>query len=185
MGAALLLRAVAKRPSLQVTAPAFGAWLRDRRKSRSLEGLAQRLRPLLPSQQVTTSTLAKLEKGRVPNWPMLLALAEVYDVSVMDMLTQLAKTIDFPGRDLIGQGGTGNSAPTHPGGADSDPASTREVRELREQLAHHEKLAKVAEKAVSILGKAVADLEAASPNWKGRTAHRPERPGHGSRKRAG
>lgn len=143
----VLCGGLAKRPSLQVTAPKFGAWLKARRefppadqKPKSLEGLAKRLRPLVAASglKVTTSTLTKFEQGRVPNWPMLFALSIAYEIPILQMVAQLVGTVEFPGRrDLIGREGdqTSNLLP-HQEVADVT-ASTR-IRELEGRVSEYE-----------------------------------------------
>ncbi len=90
---------VPKRPV--VVAPNFGKWLQLRRgDDRSLEQIAKRVRPLVKAAglKVDQSLIFKIEQGRVPNWPILMALASVYDISTEEMARRLAEAIEFPGR---------------------------------------------------------------------------------------
>lgn len=87
-----------KRPV--VSAAKFGAWLEMRRGAhRSLAQIAQKVRPYVKEAglKVDPSVLYKIEKGRVPNWPLLAALAKVYGISIVDMTRVLIASLEFPG----------------------------------------------------------------------------------------
>lgn len=74
-----------------LTAPAFGQWLATQRGRRSYEAIASRLRPYVKDfgLKVDRSSVQKMETGRVPSWPMLWALSEIYRVPLPDMARQL------------------------------------------------------------------------------------------------
>lgn len=93
---ATLSPTVPKRP--QVRAPKFGSWLELRRGDRSFEQIAQKLRPLVDGVglKVDRSAIKKLEQGRVPNWPMIGALSQVYDVPAMEVVRVLINALEFP-----------------------------------------------------------------------------------------
>jgi hypothetical protein len=103
------------------------------RRGRSFEAVAILLRLKLEKSglKVDRSTVKKLEGGQVPSWPLLLALADVYGVSVKETTGHLVGALEFAGAsDLIRHDPTVELAP-HLGGADA--AATR-VRELERQL---------------------------------------------------
>lgn len=102
-GGDTLIDDVPKRP--RVSAPKFGKWLELQRGDRSFEQIARKIRPLVERAglKVEQSNLKKFEQGRIPNWPVLIALAHVYGVPMNDMMQRLGAAIDFPGRrDVAG-----------------------------------------------------------------------------------
>lgn len=98
-GGSTLAGTVAKSPTPK--SPKFGAWLLLRRGKRSLEQIARQVRPLLPGMKVDQSLIFKIEAGRVPSWPILSALAVVYEVPLAEMSQRLADAITFDGREAI------------------------------------------------------------------------------------
>lgn len=89
-----------------VTAPKFGRWLQMQRGRRSLEQIAIQVRPLVKPAglKVDQSHLYKMEKGRVPSWPMLAALCRVYKVDIRGAVVELIDALEFPGSvDLLCQ----------------------------------------------------------------------------------
>lgn len=86
-----------------VKTPAFGAWLERLRGERSLEQIAQKVRPLVKEAglKVDQSLIYKIEKGRMPSWPMLGALSRVYAVPIKETTERLRASIVFPGSDHL------------------------------------------------------------------------------------
>jgi transcriptional regulator with XRE-family HTH domain len=90
--------------SIPVKAPNFGAWLQLQRGDRSLEQVARAVRRLIEPTglKVDQSQLSRIEAGRVPSWPILLALARVYKIDPAAMATELIVAVEFPGsKDLL------------------------------------------------------------------------------------
>lgn len=82
--------------SPQLNVPAFGAWLRDDVWPGASYGeVANRLRIHLAglSLKVDRSSIVALEKGRVPSWPMLLAIHAAYRVSIPDLVAKLVDAL--------------------------------------------------------------------------------------------
>lgn len=105
-------------PAQQISAPAFGAWLKGAREHAELsQGEAViRLRKTLEGLQleIPVSNLTKFERhGRIPHWPMLLALCALYKRPIMEAVIVIIDGLVFPGvervRDQICQSGTGIS----------------------------------------------------------------------------
>lgn len=118
---------VPKRPI--VSAPDFGRWLQTLRGDRSLEQVAIQLRPLVKEAglKVNPSLIHKIEGGRVPNWPLLAAFAQVYGFPIAEMAGRLAELIKFPGADdLIRHEGDQGSA--QPKGRSDVPAPATPAR---------------------------------------------------------
>lgn len=67
-----------KRPTLE--SPEFGDWLRQRRGARSHAEIANQIRMRVQDAGlgVHPSLIVKLEQGRVPSWPLLTAISEVF-----------------------------------------------------------------------------------------------------------
>lgn len=88
---------VPKRP--QITAKRFGAWLERKRGGRSLERIARQVRPLVEplGLKVGAPLLYKIEHGRVPQWPLVGALAKVYHVPMQELVARLIAGMEFPG----------------------------------------------------------------------------------------
>lgn len=87
-----------------IAAPAFGAWLESLRGPRSLEQIAKKVRPHVEpiGLKVDQSLIYKIEKGRVPSWPMLGALCRVYGVDIREATHKLIDALQFPGAaDLL------------------------------------------------------------------------------------
>lgn len=87
-----------------IAAPKFGQWLEVLRGKRTLEQVARQIRPLVKpvGLKVDQSQIYKIEKGRVPSWPLLGALCRVYKVDIRRAVLQLIETLEFPGsRDLL------------------------------------------------------------------------------------
>src|SRR5262245_4698323 len=84
-------------------APAFGRWIAQRRGRQSLEQIALKIRPYVESTglKVDRSSLAKVEAGRLPSWPMLAALAIVFEVPMREMVDRLVSSIEFPGAEKL------------------------------------------------------------------------------------
>src|SRR5215467_11192133 len=83
--------------------PGFGRWLREKRGSRSYETLAELIRPYVRDTglQMNRSFFAKLEAGRIPNWPTLGALAKVLGIPVREMVSVLVLNLEFPGAETL------------------------------------------------------------------------------------
>jgi hypothetical protein len=66
-----------------------------------LEQIAILIRPLVDGTglKVSRSLILKLEQGRVPNWPMLGALAKIYETDVQAVTLRLVNALEFPGAD--------------------------------------------------------------------------------------
>lgn len=121
------------------TAPKFGEWLKLRRGTRSLEQVAIQIRPLVKHTglKVGSSLIHKVEGGRIPNWPLLLALGRVYNIPTAEIAGRLASAIEIDGsRDLPRHEADQPSDQTEPLRRSDVPASAeariREL-ELREQ----------------------------------------------------
>jgi transcriptional regulator with XRE-family HTH domain len=86
-----------------VSAPMFGTWLTGLRGDASFEQIAIKLRDLVQSTglKVDRSQIKKLEQGRVPSWPLLLALCQVYDVPVMETVAILVASLEFQGAEKL------------------------------------------------------------------------------------
>lgn len=86
---------VPRRPRLSV--PQFGAWLSELWAEHSYEQIAIKLRPFVKEHglKVDRSSIKKLELGRVPNWPMVFAISQAFDVPVMDTTARLLRALPF------------------------------------------------------------------------------------------
>lgn len=102
-----------------------------------MEQVAIQLRPLVKEAglKVNPSLIHKIEGGRVPNWPLLAAFAQVYGFPIAEMAGRLAELIKFPGADdLIRHEGDQGSA--QPKGRSDVPASAHaRIQQLEQQLA--------------------------------------------------
>lgn len=98
--------------SILVRAPKFGAWLQLQRGDRSLEQIAIQVRHLIKPTglKVDQSQIFKIEDGRIPSWPILLALAQVYALDQIEMLANLLTALEFPGADDLRQKSTGRKS---------------------------------------------------------------------------
>lgn len=120
---------MSKRPSLQVTAPDFGAWLRTLRGERSHERIAQLLRPYVADldMPVSKTTVLRYERGTIPNWPALLALPLIFRRDPDEVLARLRDAVKFNGSEMLRErlvllrsrlqpsgGGATGGAPTTP-----------------------------------------------------------------------
>jgi len=47
--------------------------------------------------KVDRSLIAKIEEGRIPNWPLLAAFAIIYQIPLPELLSVLIQNIEFPG----------------------------------------------------------------------------------------
>lgn len=109
----------------KISAPRFGKWIEEQRGDRTYEQVALKVRPLVKSfgLKVNRSAIKKYELGRIPPWPMLYALSEVFGEAPGVVATRLFSAIQVDGgRDLLRHGADQGSAP---GGVDvpaSDPA---------------------------------------------------------------
>lgn len=87
------------------SAPAFGAWLKELRGARtwSLEQAAIQVRKHLERTGLTVprSLIAKIEAGRVPTWPLLLAFSRIYSVPEAETAARLADALTFPGVEQL------------------------------------------------------------------------------------
>jgi len=85
------------------TARNFGRWLQLQRGERSLEQIAIKVRPLVKAAglKVDQSMLYKIERGRIPSWPMLAALARAYDQDFRATVMRLVDALEFPGVDVL------------------------------------------------------------------------------------
>jgi hypothetical protein len=71
-----------------------------------LEQIARKVRPLVEPAglKVDQSMIYKIEQGRVPSWPMVAALSQVYKTDIRETVLQLMQTLEFPGAgDLLCQ----------------------------------------------------------------------------------
>lgn len=163
-------------PVRTVTTPAFGAWLRTLRGDRSLEQIAQKVRPLVKDVglKVDQSLLFKIEQGRVPSWPMVGALSRVYGVPVGETLERLRGALVFPGSEhLFPQDDTSvNSTARNKSDMIESPlafggvhASPRAVSVLTRQLADRDTVIERAQAA------AVGLLAILAPRAKAATPH--------------
>ena len=160
-----------------VTTPAFGAWLRTMRGDRSLEQIAQKLRPLVKAVglKVDQSLLYKIEQGRVPSWPMVGALSRVYDVPVGETVERLRTAVVFPGSEELfstHQAGEKTPSANSRGVVDSSlpsgggaHASPRVVRSLGRELAERERVITDAQAAaVALLAILAPRAEVTAPD---------------------
>ena len=142
-GRAIVPIEMSGRPALDVKAPKFGKYLAAlRTKDRSHERIAQLVRPLVAPAglKVAPSLILKYEQGRVPNWPMLAALARVYRQDLSDMVIRLARSLEFVGSsDLIGHASTRSSTPISKGGVD-DPATRERLQDLEGKVLYYEEV---------------------------------------------
>lgn len=165
-----------------LTAPAFGAWLADLRGARSLEQVARKLRPLV-DLEVPPSLLHKIERGRVPSWPMLVALSAVYEQPAASMTLRLLRTLttargvpltnvsasvsqaDEPGPTL-------SLAPERLGtSTGGDSAERARIRELEERVDELDAYRLIVERLRPVLGEALALVGAQDDH----AAHAPTR----------
>lgn len=159
-----------------VTTPTFGAWLKTLRGDRSLEQIAQKLRPLVKAVglKVDQSLVYKIEQGRVPSWPMVGALSRVYGVPVAETVERLRGAIVFPGSSELFQDVTPaetNSATNNRGVLDSPlafggaHAPPRVVRTLTRQLTERDRIIQDAQAAaVGLLAILAPRAETAAPH---------------------
>lgn len=132
---------VPKRP--QISAPKFGAWLQlQRGKKRSLAQVALKIRPLVEGVglKVSPSLIHKIERGRVPSWPMLAAFSRVYGVPIVEILQRLSDAIEFSGASDLLRHGTETASVLH-GGPDVpafDVAAYARIQQLEQQLSERE-----------------------------------------------
>lgn len=106
---------VPKRPTLE--SPTFGAWLKKRRGKRSHAEVANQIRDRVKDSglKVPPSLIVKIEQGRIPNWPVLAAIGEVFKEPFDQLVLRLARSMqfrggnamsiavpDFVGRDVLG-----------------------------------------------------------------------------------
>lgn len=101
---ATLVPAVGSR--ITVKAPKFGKALKLRRGKKSLEEVAIPVRKLLEDTglKIPRSLIDKIERGRVPDWPIFAALCRVYGMDIERAVLQLLNALEFPGsRDLLRQ----------------------------------------------------------------------------------
>lgn len=115
-------------PSAPITSPAFGDWLKAQRGDRSHEAMAIALRPHLQAVglKVHASQIVKLEQGRVPSWPMLIAISQVTHAPIAELAERVASSLELTntsqntnaqtGRVLLRPSSDVNSAPQHQGG---------------------------------------------------------------------
>jgi hypothetical protein len=119
----------------QFKAPAFGAWLSDRRGGRSHEQIAVKVRKYVQDfgLQVNRSSILKYEQGRIPPWPVLYAFAEIFEVDAGQLAARLFSAIkSADGRDLLRHASAEGSTP-HEGGADV-PASAQRIATLEGEV---------------------------------------------------
>lgn len=91
---------------ITVKAPKFGKALKLRRGKKSLEEVAIPVRKLLEDTglKIPRSLIDKIERGRVPDWPIFAALCRVYGMDIERAVLQLLNALEFPGsRDLLRQ----------------------------------------------------------------------------------
>lgn len=99
--------------------------------------------------KVNASLIYKLEQGRVPSWPLLAALARVYNISIADMCHQLTMALEFPGS----AGLIGIPAPIAGSPGPLDDLEAR-VRDLEEQVLAYQVMCG----EIQDLGQRVADI---------------------------
>lgn len=81
-------------PKLHV--PRFGAWLGESVwAGDSYREIANRLRPHVEGVKLKLDhgNVVQWEKGRVPSWPILLAISAAYRVPIADILTKLLESL--------------------------------------------------------------------------------------------
>lgn len=137
--------------SPKVLSPRFGAWLAAQRGERSLEQIAIKARTLLKATglAIDQSLIYKIERGRVPSWPLLLAFARIYNVDLGLVLTRLVDALDFPGVETIrpsevfatmiqtnGVQGASKESALQEGGAPHDFASPRLLAHELRSITH-------------------------------------------------
>lgn len=85
-----------------VYAPEFGEWLKAKWAGRSYGEIAQQLRAYVKDAglKVNRSSVQRLEQGRVPNWPMLYAIAKIVDAPFEEVTVRLAAAVRLNGQDL-------------------------------------------------------------------------------------
>lgn len=71
-------------------APRFGAWLRARRlaKRLSMERFAERLRPALTPRKINPTQILRWERGRLPTYTELCAIADTLDIPQADIMSR-------------------------------------------------------------------------------------------------
>lgn len=84
-------------PRPVLTAPSFGTWLSTLWGDLSYEQVAIRLRPYLKPYglKFDRTSVEKLSKGRLPNWPTIYAVSEAFDVPIVETMGQLATALGF------------------------------------------------------------------------------------------
>lgn len=145
--------------SPRVDAPAFGAYLSGLRNGSKLEEIAASVRALVRpcGLKFDPSHLHKIEAGRVPSWPLLLALARVYGKTPLSMVSSLLEALEFPGSvDLIRHSGTGQSASDSASRSDDDHGTRAQLQQALEESAReidrlHEQLQAAQQLAVRIV----------------------------------
>lgn len=72
-------------------APQFGAWLRARRLAKrfSMQVFAERLRPALTPQRINPTQILRWERGRLPTYTQLCAIADTLGIGQADILSRV------------------------------------------------------------------------------------------------
>jgi thiamine phosphate synthase YjbQ (UPF0047 family) len=178
--AARLVLSVPKRPT--VTASKFGEWLELQRGERSLEQIAIQIRKHVKAlgMKVGPSLIYKIEHGRVPSWPLLVAFSESYTIPIEEITRRLIGALEYPGADdLLRHARTKHSSSHLSTGELDDPASTRVQQELertrreRDDYRHQlEQAQDLARRLVHVVALSKEERATAAARAKGRRGNR-------------
>jgi transcriptional regulator with XRE-family HTH domain len=154
-----------------VRAPRFGEWLAEQRGPQSYEMVAAQMRPLLRSTglKVDQSMIYKIERGRIPSWPMLAAICQVYHLDFSQTVVVLAYSVEFAGSASL----LSAAAAGRPTGALGNTGHARiPVRKIKKELQAIERAFREALEQVSsrLLGSSAAAGRSRRPR-----KHRQER----------
>ncbi|MEK9723278.1 MAG: hypothetical protein VW405_07315, partial [Rhodospirillaceae bacterium] len=114
----------------ELSAPAFGRWLRELRGLCSRHDVAMALQPRLAvPMKLSSSHFQKYEAGTIPPWPVLAALSAHYGIPMPNITARLvAAIVTREGRDL------GCHAPAVPSDDAGHTVLSEENARLRAEL---------------------------------------------------